>query len=166
LVYSSNNTILNNTVSNNGESCTDGCGIRLHSSSGNLVYNNYFNNTNNAYDDGNNRWNIIKTPGTNIIGGSYLGGNYWRDYVGVDSDGDGLGNSQYPITGGDNVDRRPLCPVKGDLDGDGDITSTDAAIILRIAVSGKYNPAADINADNRVTSLDALMILQAAKGAV
>jgi len=58
-------------------------GIWLYSSTNNLIYNNYFNNTNNAYDNGNNIWNISKTLGTNIIGGPYLGGNYWSDYAGI-----------------------------------------------------------------------------------
>jgi len=57
----------------------------------NTIYNNYFNNTNNAYDDGNNTWHIAKTDGTNIIGDSWLGGNYWSDYTGEDLDADGLG---------------------------------------------------------------------------
>jgi len=71
LINSANNTIFNTKVSNNHQH-----GIRLDSSNGNLIYNNYFNNTYNAYDNGNNRWNITKTSGTNIIGGTYLGGNY------------------------------------------------------------------------------------------
>jgi hypothetical protein len=71
-------------------------GIYLSSSNSNLIYNNYFNNTQNAYDDGNNQWNITKTEGTNIIGGTWLGGNHWSDYAGVDEDGDGLGNTLTP----------------------------------------------------------------------
>ncbi len=56
-------------------------------SNDNCIYNNYFNNTNNSYDDGNNIWNTTKTLGVNIIGGPYLGGNYWSDYMGTGSPG-------------------------------------------------------------------------------
>jgi hypothetical protein len=50
----------------------------------------------------------------------------------------------------------------GDVNGDGRITSADAAIALQMAVCGEYDSMADVNYDNSVTSLDALMILQAA----
>ncbi|MCD4651429.1 MAG: dockerin type I repeat-containing protein, partial [Candidatus Cloacimonetes bacterium] len=53
---------------------------------------------------------------------------------------------------------------KGDLNSDGILTLSDAAIALEIAASGEYNPLADVNDDGRVTSLDALMIRQAAAG--
>jgi PKD repeat protein len=47
---------------------------------------------------GNNIWNISKTLGTNIIGGPYLGGNYWSDYQGDDNDKDGLGDVSYHVS--------------------------------------------------------------------
>ena len=55
-----------------------------------------------------------------------------------------------------------LDTMRGDLDGDGKITPTDAVIALDLAVTGEWRGDADINDDARVTALDALMILQAA----
>jgi parallel beta-helix repeat protein len=90
-----NNTITNNSVTNNSATYYY-AGIHLFKSKDNLIYNNYFNNTNNARDvDGDNTWNIRRTLGTNIIGGPYLGGNYWADYTGKDCNGDGLGERPY-----------------------------------------------------------------------
>ncbi|EMR74686.1 nitrous oxidase accessory protein [Thermoplasmatales archaeon SCGC AB-540-F20] len=101
-ISSDYNIITSNNVSDNDY------GIYLTGSSANLIYNNIFNNTNNGYDNGINTWNISKTFGTNLIGGSYLGGNYWSDYSGADSDGDGLGDTPYNIPGGSNQDLLPL----------------------------------------------------------
>jgi len=52
--------------------------------------------------------------------------------------------------------------LPGDLNGDGVLTTADAAIALRMVVCGGYDPVADVNNDDVVTSLDALMIMQAA----
>jgi hypothetical protein len=58
-------------------------------------------------------------------------------------------------------------PTRGDVNGNGYITSSDAAIALQIAVGSRpcdaaTLDAADVSGDGSVTSLDALMILQAA----
>jgi len=114
LVYSNNCSIINTTVSNNRY------GIRLYDSNNNLIYNNYFNNPINAYDEGNNIWNISKTSGTNIVGGPYLGGNYWNDYTGVDTDGDGLGDTNLPYNCSGNItsggDWQPLTTTAPTMD--------------------------------------------------
>ena len=92
----SNNDITGNTISKNN------IGIVLSENShANTINNNIFNNTNNAYDYGNNIWNISKISGANIIGGQYLGGNYWSDYTGEDLDSDGLGDTNVPYGPGD-----------------------------------------------------------------
>ncbi|MBI2448767.1 right-handed parallel beta-helix repeat-containing protein, partial [Candidatus Pacearchaeota archaeon] len=88
---SSNRNIV---VSNNLKSNT--FGIWLNPSFGNLIYNNLFNNSINAKDDGVNYWNITKTSGVNIIGGNFLGGNFWHDYTGVDTNNDGIGDTLLP----------------------------------------------------------------------
>ena len=104
---SSENALTKNNVSSNKD-----CGIYLYRSSENSIHNNYFNNTNNAWDDGVNAWNTTKTAGTSIIGGTHLGGNYWSDYVGKDLDSDGLGDTLLPYTSSGNIanvgDRHPL----------------------------------------------------------
>jgi len=113
LYASSSNTLENNTASNNID-----YGIYLWDSSNNFIYNNYFNNTNNAYFEGTNIgniWNTAKTPGSNIVGGPYLGGNFWANPDGTvypeggkDVDHDGIFDSQYNIEGSGFIDYLPL----------------------------------------------------------
>ena len=94
LTYSSNN----NTIAENIVAGIEDYGISItYDSRDNLVHhNNFIENDQNAKDECNNQWDD----------GSE--GNYWDDYSGEDNDSDGIGDSPYNISGGDNQDRYPL----------------------------------------------------------
>jgi|GEM_PF-1965230 len=84
------------------------------SSDNNLIYNNLFNNTKNVMVRFVNAWNVTKQIGTNILGGSYIGGNAWLKPDGsgysqtcVDNDGDGICDEPYVINR-NNIDYLPL----------------------------------------------------------
>ncbi len=111
LYYSSNDTLISNNASNNIY-----YGIYLSDSSNNKIYNNIFNNTENVnfYDTKINTWNITRQSSTNIIGGPYLGGNFWANPNGkgfsrtcTDSDKDGICDSPYTLDS-NNIDYLPL----------------------------------------------------------
>ena len=118
LYKSSNNTIIGNNASNNfyyGIYLRYSCNnvIRCNNASNNFYYGIVFSSSSNnntlyfnslvssntgytAYDTDTNTWD----SGTQ--------GNYYSDYTGSDSDGDGIGDTPYPIPGGSSVDRYPL----------------------------------------------------------
>jgi len=129
---SNNNTIINNYVN-----YTISAGISLYSSSNNNIirgntiknchcygisngcdnnkfyHNNFFRNVpQNAYDPGNTPWD----------NGYPCSGNYWDEYLGTDNycgvgqneiGSDGVGDTPYNVSGGNNQDQYPLMSPYG-----------------------------------------------------
>ena len=119
-----NNTITDSIITNSST------GIRICVANYNLIYDNLFNNTVNFNSSGcanigSNYFNTTKQSGTNIMGGNYIGGNFWAkpDVTGfsetcADSDYDSICDQAYNVTTdsactpgvdcGDNTDYLPL----------------------------------------------------------
>ncbi len=97
-------------ASNNSEN-----GLLLeYSARNNRSYNNFSQKNNLIYNFISNYWNITKTSGKNIIGGPYLGGNFWALPNGTgfsqtckDTNNDGICDAQY-ILDSKNIDYLPL----------------------------------------------------------
>jgi len=141
---SDDNILSNNTVQNNSVFGFFICGR----SDRNLIYNNYFNNTNMTIRNGvGNAYNTTKSEGTNIVGGPYIGGNFWGKPDGtgfsetaVDKDGDGISDSVYKnITGSRRSDFLPLidpdspAPILPVADFTSNVTSGNAPLTVSFA---------------------------------
>jgi len=108
VIYSSTGT--NHRISENNLINND-VGVRVYYASYHVIYhNNFINNTQQAYVDPTHPYY------TNIWDDGYpFGGNYWSDYVGVDSDNDGIGDSWYEINS-NNIDHYPLMGMFSDFE--------------------------------------------------
>jgi len=130
------NTITRNIITNNGRSGnTADAGIYIMYAHDNLIYNNHFDNYQNfkfGFDPWQwnlwNSWNIDKQAGVNIMGGPYLGGNYWDNYGCTDTNGDYLCDNSYTLEYY-NVDNYPL-KYFPDQDKDGVADPVDNCITI------------------------------------
>lgn len=147
LVASDANTIIRNMVAANW------IGIYIALGSNNSIYHNDFianMNSTPFYSRGANTWD----------NGYPSGGNYWSDYTGKDSNGDGFGDTPYTMVS-NNTDRYPLvspywywsnpilCDVNRDMKVDmKDLASAASHLGSRVGVSG-WNPYADVTGTTR-----------------
>ena len=112
-------TIRGNRVLNNF-----GSAMALTATTDCLIVNNLFGSlfAGTVTSDGaNNVWSVTPTPGTNIVGGPSLGGNWWSNYIGTDTNSDGLSDTAVPYTNSGQIaapgDPHPLigAPDLGNL---------------------------------------------------
>ena len=114
---SSGNIVTNNRIITSTSQYSNTNGIVISSSWSNQIYNNELNNPTNVYFSGalyTNTWNTVKRSGTNIIGGPWLGGNFWGtpggtgfSEIGSDGNYDGICDTASTLTT-NNVDQLPL----------------------------------------------------------
>ena len=106
LKYSNSNTITGNNINNN-----DIWGIHSENTIDNKIYLNNFRDSlfNADSDNSTNFWYLTEKITYTYNGNRYTKylGNYWDDYKGTDTDGDGIGDSPYPIIDVDS-DHHPL----------------------------------------------------------
>ena len=95
--YSDGSNELWNKIDNNNY----GIFSSVASKNNNIYHNNLMENSQNAHDEGINYWDDGEI------------GNYWDDYTGEDVDGDGVGDTPYPVPGGDNQDNYPMMIPSG-----------------------------------------------------
>ena len=165
----SSNTLMNNSY------ITDNRlhGICIMNSGYHLIYNNYFNNSVNVAFVGLSYpscWNTTIVSKNNIIGGPHIGGNYWSDYTGVDTNKDGFIDVPYDIGNyGINFDYLPITPLVpemcGDVDGNGYISANDVIETYRHAVNPEYvinEWAADVDCNGYISANDVVEIYRTA----
>ena len=143
--YSTNNTIIVNDIGSNEY------GIYLDRSSGNFFQRNSFaNNVKQVFcrfSSEVNTWN------------NGCEGNYWSDYTGTDSDGDGIGDTPYVIDG-NNQDNFPLMSpyLVGDVNHDGIVDASDLFDLSKAYGSkpgdDNWNCNCDFNLDKKVDASD------------
>ena len=163
-LVSNNNTISGNFLQNNTDGLTM---LGTGTSQWNLIYDNYFSNflSNVAIAHDGNFWNTSRIHGTNIMGGPIISGNYWSDYIGIDTDGDYIGDTDLPynsndaILAGGDFSLLTLVPKCGDVNNDGKINVVDLTYLTSYLFKGGPAPlinkfSGDANGDGKVNVVD------------
>ncbi|MBR9676849.1 hypothetical protein GOV04_01805, partial [Candidatus Woesearchaeota archaeon] len=160
--------ITNNYVFNSKFEDNTVGGVRINQSTSNTFYNNYINNTNNLIlnnESNVNYFNTSLTASTNIIGGSWIGGNFWANSTSNaysqtcnDIDGNGICDDTYtPAT--NNTDYLPLtdntqitCENCGDCSNViQNQSGTGKTIYLSENIFGESGTCIDFNGSDDVT---------------
>jgi hypothetical protein len=146
-VFANDSKVVTNNICNNLQ------GIWLQNDAENCTFyhNNFMNNTKHAYHQppcqGANKWD------------NGYEGNFWDGYTGTDTNGDGVGETPYPVSP-NNIDEYPLMKpyMLGDVNHDGIVNMMDLYLIAEAYGSGprdpNWNPHCDVNGDGLINMMD------------
>jgi len=117
---STGNTFLRNTYSENGVYSNPRAGVMLYSSSGNTFYLNTFinNSFTNIYSTSTNSWRSPTEADyyyNNSLHKGYVG-NFYSDHNLIDTDEDGIADSDYDLPGTETIDEYPLAAPSANYD--------------------------------------------------
>lgn len=96
-LWAGNNDFFNNILQKNNY------GVYSQTSLNNIYHNDFIDNTNQAYDEGDNQWD----------NGYPSGGNYFNDWISPDTNYDGFVDNSYSISGGSNQDNWTFTTIRG-----------------------------------------------------
>ena len=143
------NTIMRNNILNSG------CGTTVYGSNRNIISNNnYVNNT--VQFSANEDYYLIWGGSISV---NTINENYWSDYNGTDSNGDGISDSAYTIDA-QNIDYMPLMMpyTPGDVNHDGIVNGTDLSRVTAafgsLPGSSDWDPHCDIYEDGKIDIKD------------
>lgn len=154
-LYASERTIMINNIAHDNLPHD----LHLRYADDNLMSDNIFLNGAHSWSCVSNAWFVQRTAGPNIVDGPRTRGNYWGDYLGNDSNRDGIGDTPHVIPGCPDRDMYPLtCPDCGDCNYDGAVTASDVIEAYRLAVDPTYPMdygwVADLDSNNYISAND------------
>jgi len=139
--YSNDDDFSDNTVSNNfqGLSFTSADGTVV---SGNTISNNsqwgvslYFSDNNIFYHNNFINQTQVSSPNSNNIWSNDREGNYWSSYAGLDSNGDGIGDTPYAIVSAE-IDNYPLMGVFHEFNVSSGTATYQVSVVCNETVDG------------------------------